>query len=77
MRLRSVVWPRVGGLTSELLPGLGRNGFCSFEKRRGVIKFVLVIRLEMEPIPNMNRNGDLPLGGKGCCNGAKQAAENQ
>jgi len=56
-------WVRCG--LPKLLPRLGWDGLGRFEKGGCFIEFENIARLEMEPIANMHRNGDLTFGGKG------------
>jgi hypothetical protein len=57
--------PRVFPSFSKLFPSLGRNGFGGFEEWGGFIELKNVAWFEVQPVANMDRDGDLAFGSKG------------
>ncbi len=61
--------PWIHGVTSEFVPGLGIDSLGRLEKWGVLVELEDIAGLEVKPIADQNRNGDLPLGCKSCSHG--------
>ena len=70
-------FPRVFGLPPKLFPSLGRNAFSGFEEGGGFIEIKDVAWFEVQPVANMDRDGDLAFGSKGCLHDDKVSGKSK